>query len=35
MFPFEVSPGIAQPKYGFIPSHKITIKSDTDIYIYW
>jgi hypothetical protein len=32
---FEVSPGVAQPKYGFSPSHKITITNDTDIYTYW
>lgn len=35
MLSFDVSTGTAQPAYGFVPSHKITITHDSNTYIYW
>lgn len=35
MLSFDVSTGTAQPAYGFVPSHKITITHGSNTYTYW
>jgi len=35
MVSFEVSAGVAQPQYGFVPSHKITVTHGSYVYTYW
>lgn len=35
MVQFQVSVGVAQPQYGFVPSHKINVTHGSDTFIYW
>lgn len=35
MVQFEVSVGVAQPQYGFVPSHKINVTHGSNTFTYW
>ncbi|MEX8499359.1 hypothetical protein [Leptothrix ochracea] len=35
MVQFQVSAGVAQPQYGFVPSHKISVTDGSDTFTYW
>ena len=35
MVDFQVSAGVAQPQYGFVPSHKINVTHGSDTFTYW
>jgi len=35
MVQFQVSAGVAQPQYGFVPGHKISVTDGANTFTYW